>query len=99
MKAVRRSVSGVNLFSCMFTCPVAPSTFVKDYLGTSRKISWLYLCGSVSGLSILLLCFVCLVPHQCHFFDSWSSLVSLIVESCQSSSLFFSNIELAILDL
>ena len=46
------------------------------------KVSWLYLCGSVSGLSILFHWSVCLFFCQYHCLDYCSSIVCLEIRQC-----------------
>jgi len=62
------------------------------------KISWLHLCGSTSGFSVLFHWSICLFLHQYH--TSWllSFIVSLAVRYCQSFNYILSfNIVLAVL--
>ena len=48
-----RSVSRIHFFACV--CPVVPAHFLLHYIAfiPLSKIIWLYLCGYLSGLSIL----------------------------------------------
>ena len=65
----------------LFQHKLLKKLFFLHYIAfaTLSSISWLYLCESISGLSILLLCWICLLSATLHCLDDWSWITSLEV--------------------
>jgi len=65
----------------LFQHKLLKKLFFPHYIAfaTLSSISWLYLCESISGLSILLLCWICLLSATLHCLDDWSWMTSLEV--------------------